>query len=118
VGLRAALRARGARRAGAAERDARLRWVVLRHGGTVVLTNRAASAAADLRLSSSADGRTVAEGAEVLPDVHALVGPGEAARVVLALTTGTLWLGVEWTDPRHGELRAVLRTDVFPRQER
>ena len=37
---------------------------------------------------------------------------------VCPLTTETRWIGVEWTDPRHGRSWAVLRTDVFPRQER
>lgn len=100
------------------ERQARLRWVVLRHDDTVVLTNRGSTAVADLRLSVSADGCTVEDGAQVLPDGVAVVGPGAAVRVVCPPTTDTLWLGVEWTDPRHGEQRAVLRTDVHPRAER
>ena len=118
MGLRAALRARRGRAAAAAERDARLRWVALRHEDTVVLTNRGASAVAGLKLSVSADGRTLADGARALPDEPGPVGPGASARVLCPLTTETLWLGVEWTDPRHGRSRAVLRTDVFPRQER
>lgn len=92
--------------------------MVLRHDDTVVLTNRGATAAADVGLSVSADGRTVAEGARALPEEVASVAPGVSARVVCPLTTETLWLGVEWTDPRHGQQRAVLRTDVFPRAER
>ena len=100
-----------------AEREARLRWVVLRHHDTVVLTNRGSTAVADVRLWASADGGTVAEGAQELDGVAA-VGPGAAARVVCPLTTDTLWLGVAWSDPRHGELRAAMRTDVFPRVER
>lgn len=115
VGLRGLRRGRRERGVAAAQRDARLRWVVLRHDDAVVLTNRGATAVADLRLSASADGCTVEDGARVLPDVVASVGPGAAARVAGPLTTETLWLGVEWTDPRYGELRAVLRTDVFRR---
>ena len=100
-----------------AEREARLRWVVLRHHDTVVLTNRGSSAVTGVRLSTSADGRTVAEGARELDGVAA-VGPGASARVVCPLTTDTLWLGVAWSDPRRRELRVVLRTDVYPRAER
>lgn len=118
MGLRAALRARRGRTAADAERDARLRWVVLRHDDTVVLTNRGATAVVDVRLAVSADGRTVAEGARGLPEEVASVAPGASVRVACPLTAETRWLGVEWTDPRHGASRAVLRTDVFPRAER
>ncbi len=116
--VRSLLRRRRARAAAGAERDARLRWVAVRHDDVVVLTNRGASTATEVHLSVSADGRTAAEGARVLPDVVAAVATGAHARVVCPLSTDTLWLGVEWTDPRHGPQRTVLRTDVFPRPER
>lgn len=118
VGALGMLARRRARRApGAAERDARLRWVVLRHDDTIVLTNRGATAVSGVRLAVSADGRTLVEGARALAGVGS-IGPGASAPVVCPLTTETVWLGVEWTDPRHGELRAVLRTDVYSRSER